>query len=83
MKDLGSLLKGSFEKMQAEMGKRTETVKDRTGGCTGKYGGRMVHGKVKSCLADFLELSKKVSKYVDKEDCWICKRRSARSFTRS
>lgn len=43
------------------MGKRTETVKDRTGGCTGKYGGRMVYGKVKSCLTDFLELSKKKS----------------------
>lgn len=57
MKDLGLLLKGSLEKMQASWAKgqkwAKKTVKDRTGGCTGKYGGRMVYGKVKSCLIDF------------------------------
>lgn len=37
-------------------------MKDKIGGCTGKYGGRMFFGEV-ACLVDPLELSKEVSKW--------------------
>lgn len=64
MRDFALLLHGGLGKcsLVSLLGKRVEAVKDKIGGCTGKYGGRMFFVKV-ACLAGILELSREVSKW--------------------